>query len=69
MNAYSGGIGKGLAVLPGAGEHLRWGFLEKFWLQGCKFWGILVCDNGDLVVYYIHRLILDIKSYVQYITV
>ena len=23
-----------------AGEHLRWEFLEKFWLQDCKFWGI-----------------------------
>ena len=32
-------VGSG-SVAKVAGEHLRWGFLEKFWLQGCKFWGI-----------------------------
>ena len=30
-----------------ASEHLRWGFLEKYWLQGCKFWGTFLVVIGN----------------------
>ena len=39
--------GWGLAVLPMLSEeHPRQGFLEKFWLQGCRFWGIFLAVMG-----------------------
>ena len=35
-----------VAMLPTPASTSDGGFLEKFWLQGCKFWGIYLAVMG-----------------------
>ena len=50
-----GGGGGGVGSVANPASTVCGGFLEKFWLQGCKVWGIFPCSTGELVLYYIYR--------------